>query len=141
MEKRTEKTEAILMERFGRDCLISLATVEDGMPYVRGVNAFYQDGSFYVLTHALSNKVRQIEKNDAVSICGEWFTAQGTAMSLGAFLREENREIADRMKTLFAGWLDNGHVNLEDEHTCILKIRLKNGVLFSHGTRYDIDFE
>ena len=141
METRTEKTEAILMERFGRDCLISLATVEDGMPYVRGVNAFYQDGSFYVLTHALSNKVRQIEKNDAVSICGEWFTAQGTAMSLGAFLREENREIADRMKTLFAGWLDNGHVNLEDEHTCILKIRLKNGVLFSHGTRYDIDFE
>ena len=141
MEKRTEKTEAILMERFGRDCLISLATVEDGMPYVRGVNAFYQDGSFYVLTHALSNKVRQIEKNDAVSICGEWFTAQGTAMSLGAFLREENREIADRMKTLFAGWLDNGHMNLEDEHTCILKIRLKTGVLFSHGTRYDIDFE
>lgn len=141
MEKRTEKTEAILMERFGRDCLISLATVEDGMPYVRGVNAFYQDGSFYVLTHALSNKVRQIEKNDAVSICGEWFTAQGTAMSLGAFLREENREIADRMKTLFVGWLDNGHMNLEDEHTCILKIRLKNGVLFSHGTRYDIDFE
>lgn len=141
MEKRTEKTEAILMERFGQDCLISLATVEDGLPYVRGVNAFYQDGSFYVLTHALSNKVRQIQKNAAVAICGEWFTAQGTAAILGTFAKEENRKIAEQMKILFAGWLDNGHVDLADEHTCILEIRLKSGVLFSQGTRYDIDFE
>lgn len=141
MEKRTEKTEAILMERFGQDCLISLATVEDGLPYVRGVNAFYQNGSFYVLTHALSNKARQIEKNAAVAICGEWFTAQGTAAILGAFAKEENRKIAEQMKILFSGWLDNGHVDLADEHTCILEIRLKSGVLFSQGTRYDIDFE
>ena len=141
MEKRTEKTEEILMERFGQDCLISLATAEENTPYVRGVNAFYQNGSFYVLTHALSNKVRQIEKNAAVAICGEWFTAQGTAVILGAFSKAENCKIAERMKILFAGWLDNGHMDLADEHTCILEIRLKSGVLFSHGTRYDIDFE
>ena len=141
MEKRTEKTEAILRERFGQDCLISLATAEDGVPYVRHVNAFYEDGSFYVLTHALSNKIRQIERNAVVSICGEWFTAQGTAVILGAFSKEENRRIAERMKILFAGWLDNGHMDLADEHTCILEIRLKSGVLLSHGTRYDIDFE
>lgn len=141
MEKRTEITEEILLERFGQDCLISLATAEGGMPYVRHVNAFYRDGSFYVLTHTLSNKVRQIKKNAAVSICGEWFTAQGTAVILGAFAKEENRVIADRMKMLFAGWLDNGHMDLADEHTCILEIRLKCGVLFSHGTWYDIDFE
>ena len=139
--RRTEKTEAILRERFGQDCLISLATAEDGVPYVRHVNAFYEDGSFYVLTHALSNKIRQIERNAVVSNCGELFAAQGTAVILGAFSKEENRRIAERMKILFAGWLDNGHMDLADEHTCILQIRLKRGVLLSHGTRYDIDFE
>jgi hypothetical protein len=45
-----------------------------------------------------------------------------------------------RMKKIFAAWLDNGHNNLEDENTCILKIELTQGVLFSHGTKYEIDF-
>ena len=46
----------------------------------------------------------------------------------------------NKMKQIFAAWLDNGHNNLEDENTCILKIELTQGVLFSHGTKYEIDF-
>lgn len=44
------------------------------------------------------------------------------------------------MKTVFAQWIDNGHNNFEDENTCILRIDLTDGVLFSNGTRYDFDF-
>ena len=38
--------EAILNERFGHDSLIALATIHDGKPAVRAVNALYIDGSF-----------------------------------------------------------------------------------------------
>ena len=35
---------------------------ENGMPCVRNVDAYYEDGAFYVITYALSNKMKQIEK-------------------------------------------------------------------------------
>lgn len=140
MERKEETVPAILAERFGKDSLIALATVEDGVPYVRTVDGYYDDGAFYVLTHAHSGKMKQIENNPVVAISGEWFTAHGTGMNLGWFGKEENARIANKMKTVFAQWIYNGHNNFADENTCILRIDLTDGVLFSNGTRYDIDF-
>ena len=140
MEKLTKETDAILWERFGKDSLIALATSVDNTPYVRTVDAFYEDGAFYVLTHGLSGKMRQIEENPVVAISGEWFTAQGRGIDLGYFGKEENAPIAAKMREVFGAWIDNGHNNFEDTNTCILRIQLTSGVLFSHGTRYDIDF-
>ncbi len=140
MEKLSEITEQILEERFGKDNLISLATSENNIPYVRTVNSFYEDGAFYVLTYALSGKMKQIERNSTVAISGDWFTAHGTGVNLGWFGKVENTEIVKKMKVAFAEWIDNGHNNFEDVNTCILKIELTEGVLFSHGTRYEIDF-
>ena len=51
-----------MIERFGKDTVIALATVEGGVPYVRSVNAYYENGAFYIITYALSNKMKQIEK-------------------------------------------------------------------------------
>lgn len=59
-----------MMERFGKDSLIALATVVDGVPNVRTVDSFYENGAFYVLTYALSNKMKQIKKNSVVAISG-----------------------------------------------------------------------
>ena len=67
----TQKAEQIMIERFGKDTVIALATTEDGMPYVRNVNAYYENGAFYVITYGLSNKMRQIEKNPVVAIAGD----------------------------------------------------------------------
>ena len=53
MEKLTKEAEEILIERFGKDSIIALATTIDEIPYVRNVNAFYADGAFYVLTYGL----------------------------------------------------------------------------------------
>ena len=100
MEKLSREAENILIDRFGKDSIIALATTEDDKPYVRSVNSFYESGSFYVLTYGLSNK----------------------------------------MKCVFSEWIDNGHNNFDDENTCILQIELANGILLSHGTRYEIDF-
>lgn len=140
MEKLTETTAKIMEERFGKDNVIALATVGNGEPYVRYVNACYEDGAFYIITYALSNKMRQIEQNPAISIAGDWFTAKGRGVSLGYFGKQENAELARKLREVFAEWIDNGHNNLEDENTIILKVELTEGVLFAQGKRYHIDF-
>ena len=134
------EAEAILQERFGKDSVVALATVENGRPQVRYVNACYENGAFYVITHGLSNKMRQLRENPEAALAGEWFTAHGQGEDLGYFGRPENAEIAGKLRAAFAAWIDNGHNDFSDENTRILRIRLTDGVLLSHGTRYDLDF-
>lgn len=140
MNKIPPEAEKIMMERFGSDSIIALATAVGSVPYVRTVNAYYDNGAFYVLTYALSNKMKQIDENPMVAISGEWFSAHGKGENLGFFGKAENRAIAEKMKTVFAEWIDNGHNNFEDVNTCILRVNLTDGVLLSHGIRYELDF-
>ena len=140
MNKLSEEAKRLMAERFGMDTIIALATTEEGVPHVRYVNAYYEEGAFYIITYGLSNKMRQIKKNPVVAIAGEWFTAHGKGINLGYFGKSENSEIAEKLKKVFEAWIDNGHNNFEDENTCILRIQLTDGVLFSHGTRHDMDF-
>ena len=137
MRELGSEAEKIMMERFGKDTVIALATVEHGVPYVRKVNAYYEDGSFYIITYALSNKIKQIEKNPNVAIAGDWFTAHGKGNNLGYFGKEESRIIAEKLKSVFTEWIDNGHNNFDDENTIILCVELTDGVLLSHGIRYE----
>ena len=140
MEQLTQITATIMKERFGKDSIIALATTCDNIPYVRYVNAYYEEKAVYIITYGLSDKMKQITKNPTVSIAGDWFTAQGKGVNLGFFGKQENTEIAETLQRVFAEWIDNGHNNFEDENTCILKVELTEGVLFSHGKRYHIDF-
>ena len=126
----------IMTERFAKDSVIALATTENGVPCVRNVNAYYEDGAFYIITYARSNKIRQIAANPTVAIAGDWFTAHGRGVSLGAFSQAENQPIAEKLKIAFAEWIDNGHTDLDDENTIILRVELTDGLLLSHGTRY-----
>lgn len=139
-ERFPPSAQAIMNERFGRDSVIALATADGCAPSVRNVNAYYEDGAFYVITHALSGKMQQIRSNSCVAVCGDWFTGHGTGENLGHILDPKNCEIACKLRTAFASWYDNGHTDEANPNTCILRIRLTDGVLFSHGTRYDIDF-
>ncbi len=140
MEKMTKEAEKVMIERFGKDNVIALATTDNGVPYVRSVNAFYENGAFYIITYRLSNKMKQIENNPVVAISGDWFTSHGKGVNLGYFGKEENRHIAEKLRKSFAEWIDNGHNDFNDVNTCILCIKLTDGVLLSHGTRYEIDF-
>lgn len=137
MIKLNQETEKIMMERFGKDTIIALATIEDNVPYVRYVDAYYENGAFYIITYALSNKMKQMKQNSTVAIAGEWFTAHGKGINLGYFGKEENQIIAGKLKNAFAEWIDNGHNNFEDENTIILCVELTDGVLFSEGKRYE----
>ncbi len=137
MIKLSEEAEKIMAERFGKDTVIALATVENEIPYVRYVNACYENGAFYVITYALSKKMRHMQNNPSVAIAGEWFTAHGKGINLGYFGKEENREIAEKLRNVFSQWIDNGHTDFKDENTVILRVELTDGVLLSHGTKYE----
>ncbi len=142
MEK-TELTNAleVMKERFGHDTLISLATLDGNIPAVRIVNSYYEDGAFYAVTYALSNKIKQIEANSTVALCGEWFTAHGVGVNMGYVCDERNTDIARKLRKVFSDWYSNGHIDESDPNTIILCIRLTDAVLFSHGIKYDIDFD
>lgn len=138
MEKFSREVENIMIERFAKDTVIALATMENETPHVRYVNAYYENGAFYVITHALSNKMEHIKKNPIVAIAGEWFTAHGKGYCLGYFGKKENHMIAEKLKEVFAEWIENGHNDFEDEYTIILCIELSDGLLFSYGIRYEL---
>ena len=53
------------------------------------------------------------------------------------FGKEENAPIAEKLRKAFAEWIDNGHNNFDDKNTIILCVELTDGVLLSHGTRYE----
>jgi len=142
----------LLNEQFGnnKDNLISLATIarESSLggaprPVVREVDAYYEDGTFFAVTHALSNKMQQIAQNPdvAISVCGQWFTAIGLGENLGWVLDPKNVEIRAKLRTSFAAWYDMAN-NEKDENCCILAIHLTRGTLnINHWEKlYHLDF-
>ena len=134
MEKHIE----ILNERFGKDSLMALATVDsNGLPWVRTIDAIFYEDSFYTITYALSNKIKHIDLNPNIAISGEWFSGHAIGENLGHIKSEKNLEIADELRKAFSAWYNNGHINEEDPNTIILKMKLTDGILFSNGTRYE----
>lgn len=134
----SDEVREIMDMRFGCDSLIALATVEGDIPSVRAVNAYYEDGCFYVITNALSNKMKQIAVQPTVGLCGEWFTGHGVCENLGHVLCGSNAEMMSKLRTVFDEWYDNGHINESDPNTILLRIRLTDGTLWNNGVRHVI---
>ncbi len=135
MNKEIDK---ILKDSFEKDSLISIATVDNtGKPWVRTVDAIYIDGAFYTITNATTNKMKHINENPVVAICGEWFSGHGKAESLGYIRNEENKDLADKLRKAFASWYDNGHTNENDVNTIILKVTVTDGIIYKDGKRFE----
>lgn len=142
----------LLEEKFGngKDNVISLGTIAreansvgKPRPVVRAVDAYYEDGVFYVTTHRKSNKMQQIENNPEVSIasCAEMFTASGIGKNMGWILDSKNSDLRNKLRTAFAPWYDSAN-NEKDEGCCILAIQLTKGTLnINHWEKlYHMDF-
>jgi hypothetical protein len=128
-------------ERFGHDTLISIATIDGNRPAVRIVNSYYEGDSFFTVTYALSGKMKQMQANPEIAICSEWFTAHGIGENLGWVRDEKNAEIMAKLRTAFAEWYGNGHINESDPNSSLLRVRLTDAVLFHHGKKYEINFK
>lgn len=142
----------IIEERFGnnKDNFIALATIAtepspDGnpRPVVRDIDAYYEDGVFYAVTYAQSNKMRQIAQNKEVAFSAnfDWFSGNGIGENLGWVLDPKNAELRTKLRTVFSEWYDFAN-NEKDENCCFLAIRITRGtVIQDHGAiRYNMDF-
>jgi len=147
-----EKGMAILEGKFGnyKDNVLGLATIatepnEGGKPrpVVRDVDAFYEDGVFYSITYAKSNKMQQIEKNNeiAIAVNFEWFNASGIGENLGWVLDPKNAELRTKLRKAFEKWYDMAN-NENDENCCYLAMRLTSGIINinHHETLIHMDF-
>ena len=134
----------------GKDNVISLATIAmepnvggKPRPFVRDVDAFYEDGVFYVTTWGKSTKMRQIAQNPEVafSVCTQWFSGNGIGENLGWVMEPKNAELRTKLRKVFAAWYDHAN-NEKDENCCILAIRITRAtVIKDHGAvRYYMDF-
>ncbi|MCL1822696.1 MAG: pyridoxamine 5'-phosphate oxidase family protein [Oscillospiraceae bacterium] len=131
----------LMEQKFSQDSLISVATMAKSgkSPEVRIVDAYYEDGAFYAVTYTLSNKMREIEQNNAVAVCGDWFKAKGTGENLGWVMEERNAEMMSKLRKAFSKWYTMGHVNEKDPNTCLLKIKLSECILADHERTYGDD--
>jgi len=134
----------------GKDNVISLSTIAmdpsaEGAPrpYIRDVDAFYEDGVFYVTTWAKSTKMQQISQNNEVafSVCNEWFSGNGIGENLGWVLDPGNAELRTKLRKAFAAWYDFAN-NEQNEDCVILAIHITRcTVIKDHGAeRYFMDF-
>lgn len=134
----------------GKDNIIALSTIAmepnpDGnpRPYVRDVDAYYEDGVFYVTTWAKSTKMQQIAQNNEVAfaVYNEWFSGNGIGENLGWVLDTKNAELRTKLRKAFAIWYDDAN-NEKDENCIILAIHITRGtVIKDHGAvRYYLDF-
>ncbi len=134
----------------GKDNVIALSTIAmeasaDGAPcpYVRDVDAYYEDGVFYVTTRAKSTKMQQIAQNNEVAfaVCFEWFSGNGIGENLGWVLDPKNAGLRTKLRKAFAQWYDNAN-DEKNENCVILAIRITRAtVIKDHGAvRYNMDF-
>ncbi len=150
--RKYEEGMRILNDRFGnnKDNVIALATIslepgENGRPRpsVRDVDACYEDGAFYIVTYALSNKMKQVDANPEVSVSVnmEDFLSAGKAENLGWVLDPKNAALRDKLRSVFAAWYDFAN-DENDQNCCFLAVRLTKGTLrINHGESfYHFDF-
>ena len=128
----------ILYERFKSGQLIALATSEDNKPYVRTVNAYYENGVFYIMTDASSSKMKQMEKNPEVAICGQLLNARGIAENIGHVLKPEHEDLMKTLRIALAEWYSYGKVDEKDPNTVILKIQLTQATVIDNGNKYEL---
>ena len=125
--------------------VIALATIAqepsaggNPRPVSRDVNAYYEDGTFYTVTYALSNKMLQIAKNPEVSFSVNfgWFSGNGRGENLGWVLDPKNAEIRAKLRTVFAAWYDKAN-DESDENFCILAVRITRATInHNHGSEF-----
>lgn len=133
----------------GKDNVIALATIAEGTspdgnphPYVREVDAYYEEGVFYITTWRKSNKIMQIAKNKEVGfvVCKEGISGSGIGKNLGWVLDPQNAELRTKLRKAFSNWYDHAN-NEQDENCVILAICMTRGTIFKDegATIYNLD--
>ncbi len=135
-----EKAMKAMNDLFSRDYQFTLASVKDNVPSQRVVDTYFDGKDFYVVTYALSRKVKEIRCNPEVSICARKpYNFQCKAYDIGHPLKPENAAIRDQLIKVFAPWYF-AHNNEGDENMCYVRLEPQTGFVFDDTTGYNVDF-
>lgn len=130
----------VMQELFSRDFQFALATSSNNVPSLRYIDTYFDGEDFYVVTHALSQKAKEIAENPDVALCArKMHTFSGKAVQIGHPLSPENAEIRKKLTEAFAPWYF-AHNNENDENMCYIKIAPTTGFFHKDGTAYKVDF-
>ena len=129
----------LMEELFSRDYQFAMATTVNNIPTLRFIDTYFDNGAFYAVTYANTNKVKEIAVNPNVALCSRMgYSFCGKAYNIGHPLLPENSEIRSKLIKAFEAWYFEH--NNEDDDICILKIVPERGFVHEDGIGYNIDF-
>lgn len=135
-----EKALCVMKDLFGRDYQFVLSTSKNNVPSSRFVDTYFDGGSFYVVTHKLSQKAAEIALNPNVAMCGrKMHTFSGKAFIIGHPLAPENAAIRSELTKAFEPWYFR-HNDESDANMCYIRIDPTTGFFHKGGTGYRIKF-
>lgn len=134
-----EKAMQVMDELFARDYQFAMATASNNTPSVRFIDTYYENGSFFIVTYAKSQKVKDLEDNSEVALCNRLYRFSGNGHNIGHPLLPENQAIRERLIEEFEPWYF-AHNNENDPNMCYVKIELKEGFFYKDGTGYKVNF-
>lgn len=135
-----EKAIEVMKQLFSRDYQFALATCNNNIPSLRFVDTYFDGEAFYVVTYALSQKIRDIACNSNVALCGrKAYSFSGIADNIGHPLLPENAEIRNTLIKVFEPWYFKAN-NEGDNNMCYVKIVPTTGFFYKDGTGYRMNF-
>lgn len=135
-----QKALLVMEELFAKDNQFAMATAQGNKPSVRFIDTYYDSGSFYVVTYAQSQKVRELTGNPRVSLCSDMVRFEGNAFNIGHPLQSENKAIREKLIKVFEPWYF-AHNNENDENMCYVRIELTAGFFYKDGSGYKVNFQ
>lgn len=122
-----------------KDNVIALATIKlrngEYIPNVRDVDAYYESGVFYIVTHLESNKMKEIKNHPYVSFSVNFENIKGVAraVNLGWVLDPKNSELRAKLRKVFEKWYDEAN-NENDPNFIYLALHIEELIVVTgHG--------
>ncbi len=134
------KAMEVVTDLFSKDTVFALATIGDKFPSVRMIDAYYEEGYFYIITHGGTQKAKDIEANPLVALTKDMHRFAGRAENLGHPFKPENRDIRLKLKEAVKDRLFKRD-DQSDEDLIILKVKVINGFFYQDDIGYDVNFE
>lgn len=134
-----EKSMAVLSDLFGKDFTFVLATASENVPSARVVDAYFENGIFWMVTYAKSNKMKDIENNPNVALCNNFHIFKCKAHNVGHPLKEVNKDIREKLIKVFEPWYF-AHNDENDEYMCYVKVEPESGFFHKNGIGYRVNF-
>lgn len=139
MDNCFDRAKEIMQENFGHVVEMCLASCVDNNVTVRDLNAYYNDGKFYILSKASNSLVHDIAVNPRVGLCHGSHNIYGTARSLGHPLESKNAALRKLLKKQFSLNYDE-YVTEHDKEMRIVEVTVTQAETYSRYHRYEIDF-